>query len=808
MATFVFPEATVSLNTEQAAIVRQPPNTNLRILASAGSGKTTTLTTRIAHLLTDPAIAARPDQIILLTFTHNAAAVMRSRLEALVGARRILCGTFHSLSQQILRDHNPEALADIYHVDELPLKALDWLHSDTGREWATTLRWIFIDEFQDINDTQYDFIRALHCSPTSTSVTIVGDDAQNIYTWRGSCVDYILNFHRRFPDVADFQLSTNYRSTGSIVAVANSIMRYIPTLPHKELMSPSPAAEQGSRPEVHFFSRTSEERDWVAEAAFRTTGSTVILSKFNSVLYAFEDTLLRMGVRVRFVQGETDNNLTASSSDDPIPPQRTIFLSTFHGSKGLEWDNVFLVRMNDEVFPQQKDEDSILQERRLFYVAVTRARKTLTLTYSRNERSLSRFIREIHRPLLQWYRLPQYELSQLSGSYNPSNVAEWVGYLAGEDYRIIKRLGILPAALSAPTTFMTATSVAVATTATTPSSYITPYWWTEQGLTAEFTDFLRAFWHREIAAHRPESGGQWDRDAHRVIWTIKIAAEDVIIFESHRPLFDALIQRFFGTMMPGDHPSVISYMEVLAAISELAPDARFEQVTLIRIIQIIHKIRTMLYNLRFAGIRLQEFEFAAIRHSPPQESRCELIRAWRVYTNGRPASLPTLPIEELNAIYQVGLAGSALAAGRSGVLIALPGEREWARCREFLRRFAGRAVALATVTTEALLCRVRAEVASGVAAEADMLVGTSAWFFVGGENPTELQRLDRALQILLTVHALREAGHIVREVVLFQMLTGQERRWSVADWSPTASGLLVGFVQARVGHAAGVTSTS
>lgn len=813
MATFVFPEATVSLNTEQAAIVRQPPNTNLRILASAGSGKTTTLTTRIAHLLTEPVIAARPEQIILLTFTHNAAAVMRSRLEALVGARRILCGTFHSLSQQILRDHNPEALADIYHVDELPLKALDWLQSDAGKTWASTLRWIFIDEFQDINDTQYDFIRALHCSPTTTSVTIVGDDAQNIYTWRGSCVDYILNFHRRFPDVADFQLSTNYRSTGSIVAVANSIMRYIPTLPHKELMSPAPAAEQGTRPEVHFFTRTSEERDWVAEAAVRTTGSTVILSKFNSVLFAFEDTLLRMGVRVRFVQGETDNNLTttttSSTDDDPAPAQRTIFLSTFHGSKGLEWDNVFLVRMNDEVFPQQKDEDSILQERRLFYVAVTRARKTLTLTYSRNERSLSRFIREIHRPLLQWYRLPQYELSQLSGAYNPSNVAEWVGYLAGEDYRIIKRLGILPAALTAVATATTVTTVAAAPiTSATPTSYITPYWWTEQGMTAEFTDFLRAFWHREIAAHRPESGGQWDRDAHRVIWTIKIAAEDVVIFEAHRPLFDALIHRFFGTMMPGDHPSVISYMEVLAAISELAPDTRFEQATLIRVIQIIHKIRTMLYNLRFAGIRLQEFQFAPIRHTPPQEARCELIRAWRTYTNGRPATLPVLPTEELNAIYQVGLAGSALAAGRSGVLIALPGEREWARCRDFLRIFAARATTLAAETSDALLCRVQAEVAPGVTAEADMLVGAVAWFFVGGENPTELQRLDRALQILLTVHALREAGHIVREVVLYQMLTGQERRWSVADWSPTASGLLVGFVQARVGHSAGVASVT
>jgi len=795
---FVFPEATVTLNNEQAAIVRQPPNINLRILASAGSGKTTTLTTRIAHLLTDPSIVAAPEEIILLTFTHNAAAVMRSRLEALVGSRRILCGTFHSLSQQILRNHNPAALADIYHVDELPLKALDWLRTTAGSAWASTLRWIFIDEFQDINDTQYDFIRALHCTPATTSVTIVGDDAQNIYTWRGSCVDYILNFHKRFPDVADFQLSTNYRSTGAIVAVANSIMRFIPTLSHKELMSPSPAAEQGTRPEVHFFARTSEERDWVAEAALRAAGSTVILSKFNSVLYAYEETLLRMGARVRFVQEATDDTIAsapappATGDDDPLSiPVRTIYLSTFHGSKGLEWDNVFLVRMNDEVFPQQKDEDSILQERRLFYVAVTRARRALTMTYSRHERSLSRFAREIHRPLIQWFRLPQYELSQLSGGFAPATVAEWVGYLAGEDYRTIKRLGILPTAL---------TTIAASTDTSPPLlTYGTPYWWSEQGLSNEFGDFLRAFWHREIAAHCPASGGQWDRDAQRIVWTIKIAAEDAAVFETYKPLFESLTTRFFGATAPGDPPPQITYMDVLAAISQEAPGTHFDQPTIIRIIQIIHKMRTMLYNLRFAAVRLQDFQFSPIRHTPPQETRCELIRAWRIYTNGRPATLPTLPAEELNAIYQVGLAGTALAAGRAGVLISLPGEREWTRCREFLRIFAARAATVAT-SAPTVLCRVSAELSPGVLAQADMLVGTTAWFFVGGENPTELQRLDRALQILLTVHALREAGHIITDVTLYQMLTDQRRTWSVSDWSRAAAGLLVAYIQARVSH--------
>lgn len=780
---FVFSEGALTLNDEQARIVRQSPTQNLRILASAGSGKTTTLTARIAHLLTH--CGATADQIVLLTFTHNAAAVMRTRLENLVGSQRILCGTFHALSQQILREHDPAALNDIYHVDELPLKALDFLASSAGKDWIQSLRWIFIDEYQDINDTQYNFIRALH-HPAAT-VTIVGDDAQNIYSWRGSCVDYILNFHKRFPDVADFQLSTNYRSASSIVAVANSIMRYIPTLPHKELMTPAPAAIAGNRPEVLYFARTAEERDWVTEAAVTAlpTGSTVILSKFNSVLYAYEAALLKLGVRVRFVQGE--ESLTTTHP--------TVFLSTFHGSKGLEWDHVFLVRMNDEVFPQQKDEDSVLQERRLFYVAVTRARKSLTFTYSRHEKSLSRFVREIHRPLLFWRNLPWYETSTLTSTIQPIHVRDWINYLAGEDFRTIKQLGVLPAPLRDAAALF---GSPVATTTSITETYVTPYWWAEQGMAAEFYDFLRAFWHREMGVLRPDSGGVWDREAHRLIWTIKIAAEDAQLFETHRDMFEDLAARFFGATPRGEAPPQIYYTEVLAAIGPAVK--QFDQPTIIRIIQIIHKMRTVLYNLRFAAVALSDMQFAPIRHAPPQESRCPLIEAWRTYTNGTALATPEPTREELNTIYMIGLC-RALSEGRSGVLTNMPGEREWARCRDFLRLFRERIRTLVDANrNKPILCRLTANVVDGVSATADMLVDQTAWFFVGGDQASDLQRLDRMVCVLLTVHALRLAGHTVKQVCLYQLITGQMLTWSVAEWSLQASSLLAAFVEARVKH--------
>ena len=768
METFTFIEGAVTLNSAQAAIVRSPPAQNQRILASAGSGKTTTLTARIAWLLTEG--GARPEQIILLTFTHNAAAVMKERLEALVGPTPLLCGTFHALSQQLLRRVNPGSLEEVYHVDELPLKALDYLTSPEGQAWVrATIRWIFIDEYQDINDTQHAFIKALHHK--DSAVTIVGDDAQNIYTWRGSSVDYILNFHQKFDDVVDYQLSTNYRSTPAIIAVANSVMRRIPTLPHKQMMTApeSKDAETDQRPEVLFFSRISEECDAIAAKAVQRSQeghSVVILSKFNSVLYMFEATLLNMAARVRFVDG-----------GEPKP--QTIYLSTFHGSKGLEWDHVFLVRMNDEVFPQLKDEDSVDQERRLFYVAVTRARETLTISYSRNERSLSRFVRELHRPLLQWRLLTRYELSDLEGSQKARTVEDWIATLTGEDYRTIKALKLLPPL----PVFPTVADLSIV------QARVTPAWWVERGLVREFFDFIQAYWGRHVGLLRPESGGLWDKVAQEVTWTVKIAAEDAALFEEERELFEHLVDHFFSATEPGTAPPQIYYTEILAAIQK-GTGRHFEQAQLIRIIQIIHKMRTMLYNLRFANIKLSDLRFAPIRHTPPQEFRCTLIESWRAYTS-KAADASLLDI------YQIGLCRS-LATGRSGVVAAtaLPGVREFARIHPFLAETKAKIRGILATATY-VLSRCTVEVAPDVTGTADLLVDEVAWFFVAGEAPSELQRLDRLVAILLTVHGLRKAGYKVTAATLYQPLTGLSVQWILPVSSLT---LLCGYVQARASY--------
>ena len=96
-------------------------------------------------------------------------------------------------------------------------------------------------------------------------MSIVGDDAQNIYTWRGSSVSFLLDFDKNLGHgVKDYQLCMNYRSTEAIVTIANSVMRFIPTLPFKEKM----VAYQkgGQKPHVHFFFRASDEYDWIVNS--------------------------------------------------------------------------------------------------------------------------------------------------------------------------------------------------------------------------------------------------------------------------------------------------------------------------------------------------------------------------------------------------------------------------------------------------------------------------------------------------------------------------------------------------------------
>src|ERR1041385_362090 len=304
VSTSVHIDYAAELNEQQLAAVTAPPGPIL-VIAGAGSGKTRTLTYRVAYLLAN---GIDPRNILLLTFTNKAAREMLNRVANLlpVDASGLWGGTFHSVGNRILRRHgsalgyssgftimdredqkdlidtvvaaagiNPkeirfpkgDVLAEIFSFvintetpidallaekfpyflplleqikdvqaryerkkkatnsfdfDDLLEKTLRMLveHEHIARFYRRQFQFILVDEYQDTNKIQADFIDLL--AREHQNVMVVGDDAQSIYSWRGANFQNILEFPNRYPKAQVFRIELNYRSVPEILEVANS----------------------------------------------------------------------------------------------------------------------------------------------------------------------------------------------------------------------------------------------------------------------------------------------------------------------------------------------------------------------------------------------------------------------------------------------------------------------------------------------------------------------------------------------------------------------------------------------------------
>jgi superfamily I DNA/RNA helicase len=156
MTTLEFSKGSVQLNDEQFRVVTSPPSENQRILASAGSGKTTTITARIAYLVEE--YGWDPSKILLVSFSRSAAQEMIHRVHRLIGDVNLYAGTFHALSSRILREQAPSRVVDQPFIDELPYRLVKWLETPRAKDWVKRFKTIIVDEFQDINDIQWQLI--------------------------------------------------------------------------------------------------------------------------------------------------------------------------------------------------------------------------------------------------------------------------------------------------------------------------------------------------------------------------------------------------------------------------------------------------------------------------------------------------------------------------------------------------------------------------------------------------------------------------------------------------------------------------
>ena len=203
----------IELNDEQKAIVNADLDKNIRIIACAGSGKTTTILYRIKHLIDNK---IPENRIILTTFNVDSAQNLKNRLFDIFGYQpKIIVGTIDSIAYRFYKMYFQKK--NYIGVSEYTNELLTFLKSPNKNKILDKFSYFFFDEFQDINNVQFDIIKQFN--DNGCKVVVIGDDAQNIYQWRGSNIDYILNFDKYINNTITYKIEKNYRSTPEIINI-------------------------------------------------------------------------------------------------------------------------------------------------------------------------------------------------------------------------------------------------------------------------------------------------------------------------------------------------------------------------------------------------------------------------------------------------------------------------------------------------------------------------------------------------------------------------------------------------------------
>lgn len=373
-----------NLNNMQREAVLQTEGP-LLIIAGAGSGKTTVLVNRIAHIMS--VTDARPWNILAITFTNKAAGEMRDRIHALMGedARDMWIGTFHSMCLRILRryidrlgyeksfviydtddaktiikqllkqfnideknfpirsvlaqiskakdemidevrfaamyegDYRMQTIAKLYTAyqkilrennavdfDDIIMLSVKILceNKDALEYYANQFRYILADEYQDTNNAQYMLLSLL--ASKHRNLCVVGDDDQSIYKFRGANIKNILNFEKEFPECRVIKLEQNYRSTQTILNVANEIIQNNAARRSKTLWTENGEGEKVILKQV---ANEHEEGQYIAGEIQKLVGEgfhysdCVVLQRTNAQSRVLEEMFLRAAIPYRVLGG-------------------------------------------------------------------------------------------------------------------------------------------------------------------------------------------------------------------------------------------------------------------------------------------------------------------------------------------------------------------------------------------------------------------------------------------------------------------------------------------------------------------------
>ncbi len=241
-------------NVQQQEVVVNDMQENILVLAGPGSGKTKLIVHRCAYLLCVQQV--RASSILILCYNHNAAINLKKRLIELIGERGrfVTVSTYHALAMRLTGVFFRGDKLEPEQVDfkKVITDATDLLNGNIelpgvdGEEQRERLlggiQTILVDEYQDIDASQYELVsaiagREIYDKDEKISIMAVGDDDQNIYSFRETSIEYIRKFREDYRvtpndtskgsiEVALKYLTENYRSSRAIIDMANSFIRH------------------------------------------------------------------------------------------------------------------------------------------------------------------------------------------------------------------------------------------------------------------------------------------------------------------------------------------------------------------------------------------------------------------------------------------------------------------------------------------------------------------------------------------------------------------------------------------------------
>ena len=407
---------------------------------------------------------------------------------------------FYSIYKTYKKIKRKEMLLDF---NDLMISLYEFLNSEQSIHFRKKIKYIFFDEYQDVNPIQNKILLLLS---EQSNIMVVGDDSQSIYSFRGSSINHILNYDKDFNKSKTYLLVENYRSTPNIINLCQNIINNNTSKYEKKVISKKKdLSEEYHKPSIIEFNNRQKQYEWIAKDILNKIKNNVDLSEIsiiarkNQTINDIEEILIKNNIsciknnnasllnksyikniisliniknkNINTLQSilwkrilklhNLENKISIKSYDDnleslkeylDLPHVRDLYniiidtefnldniinyicstdthvnlndiniflskinktsyetilqsinslyftsmmldandtvsieLSTIHGSKGLEWKYVYLIDMNSKDYPKSKISIDCEEERRLFYVASSRAKNHLYITYHTND---------------------------------------------------------------------------------------------------------------------------------------------------------------------------------------------------------------------------------------------------------------------------------------------------------------------------------------------------------------------------------------------------------------------------------------